>query len=77
MHMMIIQIQKAAYGRSQIIDVQKNRASTSPNPLAIPHQPSHRPREVRTVGRGDRGLLHLGYLSPIDYEAHLSAETAT
>jgi hypothetical protein len=34
-------------------------------------------RQVRTVGRGDRGLLHLGYLSPIDYEAHLSAETAT
>jgi hypothetical protein len=43
MHMMIIQIQKAAYGRSQITDVQKNRASTSPNPLAIPHQPSQRP----------------------------------
>ena len=34
-------------------------------------------RQVRTVGRGDQGLLHLGYLSPIDYEAHLSAETAT
>jgi len=41
--MMIIQIQKAAYGKNQNNEVQKNRASTSPSPLAIAHQPSQRP----------------------------------
>ncbi len=41
--MMITQIQKAKYGRYQISDVQKNRKTTSPSPLAIAHQPSQRP----------------------------------
>ena len=40
---MIIQTQKAKYGRYQSADVQKNRETTSPSPLAIAHQPSQRP----------------------------------
>jgi hypothetical protein len=39
----ITQIQKAAYGKYQIADVQKNRLTPSPSPLAIAHQPSQRP----------------------------------
>ena len=43
MQTMIIQTQKAKYGRYQSADVQKNREITSPSPLAIAHHPSQRP----------------------------------
>src|SRR6185436_174872 len=39
----ITHIQKAAYGKYQIADVQKNRLTPRPSPLAIAHQPSQRP----------------------------------
>src|SRR3954454_11651000 len=46
MQIMIIQIQKATYGKYQNSSVQKNLEIARPTPLAIPHQPSQRPTSL-------------------------------